>query len=83
MKEKLHEYALVAEIVSGVAIVVTLIFLIYEIRGNTSALQATAIQNSTDTAREMLFMLASDADINRIDMIGSQDPSQLSDEDRQ
>jgi hypothetical protein len=37
---KLERWALVAEIVSGVAVVATLIFLIIEIRGNSDAIRA-------------------------------------------
>lgn len=37
---KLEKWALIAEIVSGVAVVATLIFLIIEIRGNSDAIRA-------------------------------------------
>ena len=40
---KLEKYALTAEIISGFAIVVTLIILIFEVRGNTDALRAQTI----------------------------------------
>ena len=43
---KLEKYALIAEIVSGVAIVVTLVILIFEIRGNTGAIRDQTAQNT-------------------------------------
>jgi hypothetical protein len=43
-KQRLKEFALVAEVVSGVAIVVTLAFLAFEMRGNTNAIRAQTYQ---------------------------------------
>ena len=40
MNQKLSDWASIAEIVGGMAIVVTLVFLTFEIRSNTSVLQA-------------------------------------------
>ena len=42
---KLEKWALLAEIISGVAIVVTVIILIVEVRGNTTVLRATNRQS--------------------------------------
>lgn len=44
MKEKLQEWALAAEIVGGIAVVVTLVFLIIETQENTNAIQAQTYQ---------------------------------------
>ena len=49
---KLEKWALGAEILGGVAIVVTLIVLIIEIRGNTSAIQAQTINTLVANERE-------------------------------
>lgn len=40
MRERLQEYALIAEVLGGVAVIVTLIFLVIETRANTQAIQA-------------------------------------------
>ena len=47
MKEKLQEYALMAEIIGSIAIVVTLIILIMNVRDNTNAIQIATIDNLT------------------------------------
>ena len=49
---KLDRWALVAEIVSGVAIVITLIILILEVRSNTQAIQAETTFNVVTTYRD-------------------------------
>lgn len=49
---KLERWALIAEIIGGIAIVVTLVFLIIEIRGNSAAIRAataTSISDRTHT----------------------------------
>lgn len=43
-KEKLQVWALTAEIISGVAVVATLLFLAFEMRDNTNAAQAQTFQ---------------------------------------
>jgi hypothetical protein len=49
---KLEKWALGAEILGGVAIVVTLIVLVIEVRGNTSAIQAQTINTQVANERE-------------------------------
>ena len=41
VKEKLQEYALITEIISAIAVVVSLLFVIYSINQNTGSLQAS------------------------------------------
>lgn len=53
---KLEKWALIAEIVSGFAIVLTLIVLIVETRGNTDELRAATLANIA--ARTQVFPLA-------------------------
>ncbi len=43
-KEKLKVWALAAEVISGIAVVVTLVFLVFGMRSNTSATQAQTYQ---------------------------------------
>lgn len=47
MKEKLQEYALIAEVIGGIAVIVTLVFLVMETRENTNAIQAQTYQSLT------------------------------------
>ena len=57
MKEKLQEYALLAEIISALAVVITLVILISEVRENTEITRAAAYQSEiskfTDWRREV------------------------------
>ena len=63
---KLEKWALGAEIVSGFAIVVTLVILIVELRGNTSALQAASLQALADRTQQMALAVAVDPDLAAI-----------------
>ncbi len=59
---RLEKWALIAEIISGIAIVVTLIFLIVEISGNSAAIRAaTATSISERTQTLILSSLANPA----------------------
>jgi len=62
---KLEKWALIAEIVGAVAIVVTLIFLIVEVRGNTEAIRAANRQSLATRAQEMALTLATEPDLRR------------------
>ena len=52
VREKLHAYALVAEIIGGIAIVISLIFLMLELRENTVAQQRATFNQLTETIDE-------------------------------
>ena len=52
MKEKLQEFALIAEVIGGIAVIVTLVFLVVETRENTNAIQAQTYQSLTSELNE-------------------------------
>jgi hypothetical protein len=54
------------EIVGGIAVVVSLLIVAYEIRQNTTALQASAMQESTTILREQVMILATNPDLSRL-----------------
>ena len=56
MKEKLQEYALIAEIISSIVIFATLVILIIGVKENTEALQSSNVQSVAE--RSQLFALA-------------------------
>jgi hypothetical protein len=56
----LDSIANLAEIMSGIIVVITLIFLVMQIRANTKALRATAIENYYDGYLDLA------ADVNRV-----------------
>lgn len=52
---RLEKWALIAEIISGIAIVVTLIFLIVEIRGNSAAIRAATATSISDRTQTLIL----------------------------
>ena len=60
---KLDKWAQVAEIVGSAAIVVTLLILIFEVRGNTQAIQVSNRQSIATRAQEMALTLARQPEI--------------------
>jgi hypothetical protein len=52
MNQKLSEWASIAEIVSGAAVVVTLVFLVLSIRENSAITRASMFSNSIDSLIE-------------------------------
>lgn len=65
---KLSEWASLAEILSGVAVVITLIFLIVELRENTGVMRATAFERNIQSFIDSRRMMAQDPDLTRITM---------------
>lgn len=63
---KLEKIALVAEIVSGVAVVVTLVFLVLSIRDNTNVVRATAYAGIVDSADAFNVRVGSDPELIRL-----------------
>ena len=60
---KLKTAALLAEIVSGFAIVVTLVVLIFEVRDNTSAVRAATRESIVDRVERITLNVATNADL--------------------
>ncbi len=60
---KLKKLALIAEIVSGVAIVVTLIVLVSGIRDNTSAVRAASRQSIAERVEHITLTVATNRDL--------------------
>jgi hypothetical protein len=59
---KLEKWALIAEVVSGVAIVVTLAILIFQIRQNTDAIRAANRQSVATRSQDWTLHVLSDPD---------------------
>ena len=51
---------MVAEIVSGVAVVITLVFLVVEVRGNSDLIRANAFNRSMESLNELRMLIATD-----------------------
>ncbi len=72
----------IRETLGFVGVMASLIFVGMEIRQNTLASQAAAIQEATTMARQWGLMFVTDPEVNRIDLIGRADRSQLNVEDQ-
>jgi hypothetical protein len=82
-KLTLSSWASIAEIVSAIAVVLSLIYVATELRGNTRAVEAATLVEVNKIAREHLLLVWSNQEANRISMVGDEDLSQLSPEERQ
>jgi type II secretory pathway pseudopilin PulG len=69
------------ETVGFVGVIASLVFVGLEIRQNTQAAQAAAVQEATNVARQQVQMYALDAEANRISMVGGPTPDELSAEE--
>jgi hypothetical protein len=82
-KLTLSSWASIAEIVSAIAVVLSLIYVATELRGNTRAVEAATLVEVNKIAREHLLLVWSNQEANRISLVGDEDLSQLSPEERQ
>ncbi len=76
---KLEKYALIAEIVGALAIVVTLIFLIVEVRGNTDAIRAQTAQATFETSVQSFYYPEGNVALSKAEEVGL---AGLTDEER-
>ena len=63
--DKVKNWAHVAEIVSGVAVVVTLVFLVIEVRGNSDLIRANTFNRSIESLVDYRMQIATSADALR------------------
>jgi len=68
---KLEKYALIAEIVGGFAIVLTLVILLLEVRGNTEAVQAATYRDVVESITATVQERGADAEVARVYYSGS------------
>lgn len=57
--ERIRNWAHVAEIISGVAVLVTLVFLVLEIRGNSDLIRANTFNRSIESLIDYRMQIAS------------------------
>lgn len=69
----------VSSVIGGICVVVSVVFLIYEVRHNANAIEGATVQSLMSLEREVFAMLAAHADLFTR---GCKDRSALSDEDR-
>ena len=81
MVEALQEYALIAEIVSASAIIISLIFVGFQIRENTKATQASAFHNIAALDIELLLGMGDSQRSARISTFFRENPEELSEDE--
>ncbi len=80
---KLDRLNALLTLAANLGVIGGIIFLGLEIQQNTRTMQAAAIQDSTNIARGQIMMFATDAETNRIAMVGNENPSNLNPEEQQ
>ena len=81
MNEILQEYALIAEIISAIAVIISLIFVGFQIRGNTKATKASTFHEITALDIQILLSFASSQESSRIISNFRANPDSLSEEE--
>ncbi len=71
------------EVLGGLAVILSLLFVGWEIRQNTNAIAAQAIFGLNDSASPHIIAVATNGELARIVADGNQDPEDLSDLDAQ
>lgn len=66
MKEKLQEYALIAEIISSIIIFATLVILIIGVKENTKALQSSNVQSVAERSQLFTLTVAQNPELAKI-----------------
>jgi len=69
------------EIAGAGAILFGLIFVGFELKQNTEAVQASTLQGITDASQEYLLLMAADPELNRIWRLANVDPNEMSESD--
>ncbi len=76
------EYSKVSiELISAGAILIGLIFVGFELKQNTEAVEAATLQGITDASQDYLLLMAADPELGRIWRAANDDPHALSETD--
>ena len=77
----LQELSQIGEFLGGLSVLLTLVYLAVQIRGNTKVVRSTGAQQTHDSMVELYRELAADAELNRIFRVGTQDMDLLSEDE--
>jgi hypothetical protein len=72
----------IGDFLGGIGVVITLIYLAFQIRQNTNAVRATGAAASDDLSTKMALVLAQDSESRRVYLQGLQDYESLSEGER-
>ena len=70
------------EALGTIGVIASMIFVGLEIRQNTQAVRANAIQESTNVARQQVLTIAADPEFTRLDRVCRDDPPGLTQEEQ-
>jgi hypothetical protein len=70
------------ETLATIGVIASMIFVGLEIRQNTQAVRASAIQESTNVARQQVLTIAADPELTRLEFYCRDDPPELTQEER-
>ncbi len=76
-KLTLLEYSELAEVFAAIAVVISLVYVGFQIKANTAAVRSASIQAVTNTSITFLGQVIADSDLAHIRRIGDADPSKL------
>jgi len=79
--EGLSKWAAIAEIVSGIAVVISLLFILQELNNNTNAVQSATLQAAMDTSNAYLLMLIENPELLQLNEKGRQSYTSLTPEE--
>lgn len=71
------------DFIGGIAVVVTLVYLAFQIRHNTTSVEAAAVQSASQAFADVVESFARDPELTRIYIAGTKDFGALSSEERQ
>ncbi|MCA6075046.1 hypothetical protein [Fulvivirga sedimenti] len=82
MIETLEEYALIAEIISAIAIIISLVFVGVQIKANTKATQASSFHEIAALDINILLNFSSSQELARLITVFRDNPDSLSEEEK-
>jgi hypothetical protein len=78
----LNDLGNIGDFIGGIAVVVSLIYLAFQIRRNTLSIQASTIQSATEASTEIMELMAREPDLLSLFHAGTHDFEALSELDR-
>lgn len=78
----LDSLAKLGEFVGGIFVVISLVYLAYQVRQNTRSLRTENFARALERMSTLQSRISVDADVNRVVMIGAEEPGKLSRSDR-
>jgi len=79
----LEDLGNLGDFIGGVAVVVTLIYLAFQIRHNTMSVEAAAVQSASQSFADIVESFARDPEMMKLYLTGTRDYEGLSGEERQ